>query len=357
MRVAHLIFLGALAFSLAGATCVSNIERRSPEGPWIGEVVNNSDQTVHSVVASARIVDAYGRELSPGGTTAYACPSKLLPGEVGAFELFAPVIPGDPHHAAPTPPFTADFTRVAASPIGVGEARGDGLLVEELSRDTAARRVELRLTNNGPGPYVDYTVCGIVRDRYGRVDAVGRADGPPARAQLAVGESVNLTISFDSMPRGPIDIRYHALGLLDAPYTDCCPRGGASTWHSVDLGAFRVLLPADWTYEGELGIDRVVGRFIGPGVTLIVQFDGHADPLMNDDDPDYDVHVETISARTAKFAFPAGTGIVGLHMVGVDGDEFHRRELGIAGLDLTTEQKEIARQIFRSIRICECAEP
>jgi hypothetical protein len=45
------------------------------------------EQTVHGAGAFGRIYDADGIELH-GLVSALACPSKLLPGERGAFELF-----------------------------------------------------------------------------------------------------------------------------------------------------------------------------------------------------------------------------------------------------------------------------
>lgn len=40
MRKALPLLLAASAFLLFGATCVTKVEQKGPEGPWLGEVLN-----------------------------------------------------------------------------------------------------------------------------------------------------------------------------------------------------------------------------------------------------------------------------------------------------------------------------
>lgn len=356
MRRLLTALLAVPALLLVAATCVSNVQQQGDRGPWIGEVVNPSDQTVFAVSAQARVIDARDREFYPGRIGVLACPSKLLPSERGAFQLFVPTDDLNPDFILRDPalPLRASFDAIGNSSVGTGQARGDGLLVEELSRDRANDTVRVRLTNNGPGAQSSYTVCAVVRTADGVVTEVGRVDGPSLPAQLVPGESVELTIAFRDLPDGSFYIAYHALGLLNAPYEDCCPLG-ASDWRPVDLRYFSVLLPPGWSYEPAQGIDSFVGSFVGPNARLEFDYGAFSNSLPYEQDPTYDVHEETISGRTAKIVISNNNGVVGVH--------FEQRALGpraatsaltVAGSAFTAEQEAIALQIFRSIRICEC---
>ncbi|MEX2226613.1 MAG: hypothetical protein WEB52_09210 [Dehalococcoidia bacterium] len=335
---------------------MSNVPQRGDEGPWVGEVVNTGDQAVYAVIAAARVFDALDREVYPGRIGVFSCPSKLLPGERGAFALFVPTEDMTPDYILRDPmlPLGAEFDRIGEPPIGTGQARGDGLYVEELSRDLAAKTVCIRLTNNGPGAYAEYTVCGIIRTAEGDVHGVGRADGPSLPSQLAVGDSIELTMHFASLPAGSFDIRYHALGLLSAPYTECCPLG-ATSWRSHDLGQFRVLLPPDWRYEPLQGIDSFVGNFVGPAVSLQFDYGAFSSDMPYDGDAGYRVHFETVGGRTAKIvASRSAGGVTGIHIDRIRQGRFFTTAITVTGNDLTPAEQAIAMQIFRSVRICEC---
>jgi len=345
------LFLAA-PLLLAGATCVTNVQQRGDRGPWTGEVVNTGPQAVYGVAASARLLDADARELYPGRVGALACPSKLLPGEWGAFEIFptagdypTPSVPPD----EATPPLRAEIDGLGQENVGTGQARGDGLLVTLITRDALTKSARVRLTNNGPGAYVQFTVCGILRDAEGNVVSVGRADGPPLPSQLAPGASTELTVPFDVMTTG--ELRFHALGLLEAPYTACCPLG-ASTWRSADTGPFTVLLPPGWEYRPQQGIDSFIGEFAGDGVQL--SFDlGYYTGGPPQDDPAYATHDETIGGYMAVLYAPnVAQGRTGVYMrVSESAPPFgYPTALGISGEGLTPDEQEIAVQIFRSVR-------
>lgn len=348
-------FGALLPFSviLLGATCVTNVNQHGDRGPWTGEVVNSGPQTVFGVAATARLLDAAGRELYPGRVGVLACPSKLLPGEVGAFELFEsspdyPPVPSLPLSEAKLP-LQAAFDDLAHENVGTGQARGDGLLVTLLSRDAARKEATVKLTNNSNAPYYQFTVCGILRDKDRRIIAVGRADGP-LPSTLAEGQSVELRLAFDAWSDGPI--RFHALGLWQAPYTDCCPLG-ASSWHSVNTGPFSVLLPPGWDYLPAQGVDSYVGSFVGDDVTLRFDY-GLYGAAPSFDDPQLSVHEETIGGYTARLFSPrAGGGASGIWLDVANASE----PLGLPitlllnGEALTPEQQQVALQIFRSVRI------
>lgn len=351
LLIRTVLFLAA-PLLLVGATCVVNVARRGDRGPWTGEVVNTGPQAVFGVGAYARLLDADARELYPGRVGVLACPSKLLPGEWGAFEIYStandyptPSVPPD----EATPPLRAEIDGLAQENVGTGQARGDGLLVTLLARDAQTRSARVRLTNNAPGAYSQFTVCGILRDADGNVVSVGRADGPALPYRLLPGQSIDLTVPFDVMAVG--ELRFYALGLLEAPYTDCCPLG-ASTWRSVDTGPFSVLLPPGWEYRPQQGIDSFVGQFAGDGVVLSFDlgFTGGS-PLQ--DDPAYSAHKETIGGYTAVVYAPTGAqGRTGVSMrVAESSPPFgYPTALGISGMVLTPEQQAVALQIFRSVR-------
>jgi hypothetical protein len=285
-----------------------------------------------------------------------ACPSKLLPGERGAFELFgshpdfvpAPGAPEDP-----SLPYRADLMSGDLH-IGTGQARGDGLLVREVGRDASRNQLRVKVSNNSVARYSQITVCAVVRGSDGDIE-VARADGPPMPASLFPGESIELDLHFFELGDGTV--RFHALGLWDAPYADCCPVNGPSTWTSVQNDSFSVILPPGWAYEPRQGIDSFVGAYVGDGVELTFDYGIYSDPLNYEDNASYNVHEETIGGLTAKIVMPTSAdGITGVHFADVgkfafpgDNIAFDVR-LTVAGNGLTQEQQQIALQIFRSIR-------
>jgi hypothetical protein len=180
------------------------------------------DQTVYGASAVARIYDADGFDLyaNVGGLT---CPSRLLPGERGAFELFgySPEYPASFKPGTPTPPLRAEFYPMEHPPVGTGQARGEGLLVREIERDGAGNRVRVELWNNSGELYQQFTVCAVLRDAEGKLQEVARADGPPLPYALFPGEMIELELLFNSLPDG--ELRFHALGLWTARTPNAAP--------------------------------------------------------------------------------------------------------------------------------------
>jgi hypothetical protein len=229
------------------------------------------------------------------------------------------------------------------------------LLVHELHREANEKRVRVSVTNNSLESYHQFTVCAVLRDATGMLLEVARADGPHLPFTLFPEDTHELDLFFHSLPEG--QIRYHALGLWNAPYADCCPVNGPSTWFSVKNHAFSVLLPPGWAYEPLQGIDSSVGRYYGNGAALTFDYGIYSDPLMYEDDAVYEVHEETIGGVTAKVVRAKGSrGFTGVHFADVGTSPFPGDSIGsdtrltITGQDLTPAEQAVALQIFRSVR-------
>jgi hypothetical protein len=151
---------------------------------------------------------------------------------------------------------------------------------------------------------------------------------------------------------GDGELRFHALGLWQAPYADCCPLG-ASTWHSVDTGPFSVLLPPGWEYVRAQGVDSFVGSFVGDGITLGFDY-GMYGGAPRPDDPNLSMHDETVGGYTARLFFPKadGDGASGIFVRTVDAAPpfGYPVALVLSGYGLSSDQQQVALQIFRSIR-------
>lgn len=355
MNLASRTLLSLSPLLLLGATCVTNVSQHGATGPWTGELANTSDQTVSSAAAIARVLDATGHEVYPGTVGVFACPSILLPGERAAFELFSESAdyptPNVPIARAKLP-LRAEFDRLAQEVIGSGPARGDGLLVTLIARDATKNVAHVQVTNNNSeGYYQQLTVCGILRAADGSIASVGRGDGPMPDP-LFPGESIDIDVPFDVMRNG--DLLFYALGLLAAPYTDCCPLG-PSTWHLVDTGPFSVLLPPGWQYQPMQGIDSFVGGFSGDGVTLNFDYGMYSGAAPAVGDPAFDVHDETIGGLTARLFSPktATAGETGIYVRTAKASPPFGAPvaLRITGADLSPAQQHVSLQIFRSLRV------
>jgi hypothetical protein len=351
MRFVRLIVLLPLGLALIAATCVTNVEQQGERGPWAGEVVNTNGYTVFGASAKASIFDADGRAYYESATGALACPSTLLPGERGAFRLF---VGDDGLLDDPALPLQARFNPVAFDFPGRGDGRSEGLLVTLLEQQALGVRV--LVTNNSDFDYTGVSVCAVLRTDAGDVVSVGEDRVDPSGRKLVPGASTELNINFGTAPDG--SIRFFPTGLTTAPVPDCCPPVFFSTWHSVDLKWFSVLLPPDWQYVPAQGIDSFVGQFAGPEGSLWFDFGPYSNNLPFEDDPAYHVHFETIGGRTAKIAEVIGArGTTGVNIPIAGTDQFPSSSLTVAGEDLSPAARAIALQVFRAIRICECAEP
>jgi hypothetical protein len=278
----------------------------------------------------------------------------LLPGEIGYFELLpftsAPLAVATPPSDEFIPPLT-----VAMHPhgeqIGYGLTRSDGLHAEVVSSLDFGRVQNVRITNNSDRNYALGALCGHEVAKGALLPAVAWAS-LGHYDDLAPGASTTVSLVFTT---GVEDLRLHVGGSSLTSDPGCCPVTGPSTWHSVDTGPFSALLPPGWTYELAQGIDSFVGSFVGEGITLHFDYGWYSNSLPHDDDPNYHVHFETVAGRDAKIVYPnSGAGETGIYFPHVT-DEGPTPSLqtvrhNLIGQNLTPAQRDIALQIFRSIR-------
>jgi hypothetical protein len=199
------------ALTLLGATCVTSTQQRDPAGPWVGEVVNNGPEPMDQVQVVAHIVDASGHDF--GTQTAYTCPSNLLPGERGAFELFFQNYDG----TSPTLPLHADISPVTLGNTVFypppGDTTGEGLTTQIVGTYPAKRVAVAEIRNESPDTYSHVEVCATLRTPGGALAEVGSARLFPS--VLRPGATGTVTVFFNSMPEGHIDV--NARGA-----TGCC---------------------------------------------------------------------------------------------------------------------------------------
>ena len=198
---ARLAILALSPLLLLGATCVTHIEQKGPKGPWVGEVVNTGPDMVSDIQVEAEIYDATGNRVTWLG--AGTCPSSLLPGERGTFELFFP--PNSGWQA--TLPLHAQIDPVPWSCQGPGLPR-DGLSVRLLEKDTARRYVLVEVRNDSAYTYREVSVCGNLRTSTGKLAEVGSA--VPFPPIIRPGETRVFPMFFNSMPPG--DFEFFAQG-------------------------------------------------------------------------------------------------------------------------------------------------
>jgi hypothetical protein len=167
-----------------------------------------------------------------------------------------------------------------------------------------------------------------------------------------------MTLSLFFAEGAPATVRLYPSGTFAGDAPACCPRGGDSTWHSVDTGPFSVLLPPGWSYEPRQGVDSLVGDFAGDGAALHFDYGWYSGDPEDPSQAGQRVHLETIAGRTAKIV--AGDNYAALHMqvspeppddpfAGITPVDL----ITVFGSDLTPAQIDIALQIFRSIRFDE----
>ena len=79
-RLLPLLLALAIVPALA-ATCTTPATQKSPSGPWVGEVTNESDVTLGRSNVYGEITDANGRV---GAVATSTCPARVEPGETAA---------------------------------------------------------------------------------------------------------------------------------------------------------------------------------------------------------------------------------------------------------------------------------
>lgn len=223
MRIFSIVAVSVLVALSLGATCVTSVEQKGPEGPWVGEVVNTSDQVVNDVFAHAQVTDATGSSsfTGLGSNIGHTCPSVLGPGERGAFEM---TVSGESWQRKPKLPLKATFDEVAFDRPGRGGLKREGLVVRYLSKDDEASTVTAELRNEGTILCAVSEACVVLRDVDGKVVGLGKSSeislphGP--LASFAPGDRETLTWSFREMPEGTFE--FFAMGVDISPQPPCC---------------------------------------------------------------------------------------------------------------------------------------
>ena len=163
-----------------------------------------------------------------------------------------------------------------------------------------------------------------------------------------------MSLLFEDGVQGAI--RLYPSGVFTGESPECCPRNGASTWHSTDTGPFSVLLPPGWKYEPAQGTDSFVGTFAGEGVELQFDYGWYTGDPEDPADPTQRVHHETIAGRTAKIVTSPNGYTALLIQVSPDPPDDPNAgftpvdRIAIWGDNLSSIQTELVHQIFRSAR-------
>jgi hypothetical protein len=160
--------------------------------------VNTGDNVVYSAHVRVRLLDDRGfPQFSPRAT--HSCPSRLEPGQRGAWEIFdgpGQLLPNDPSNIIP---------RSTSADPGL---RSDGLTVRLVERNIGRKYVLIEVTNESTETYHWVMVCGTLRSGAGAIREVGRT--PPLGngfpfTSLLPGETRTKIIYFHSMPEGVLE--------------------------------------------------------------------------------------------------------------------------------------------------------
>lgn len=180
--------------TLVAAVCVGEVHQKGPEGPWVGEVTNHSNETIAVLNVLGRITDANGQAVSL--TSARTCPSQLKPGQTGTFELST-----RGRSVLTDPSLQLDIIDIPYTPVPEDLIRTNaGLTTRILDLDQQRGFALVELRNESPRTYVDLVVCANLRDADGDLVEVGSA--VPYPLLLEAGETNTFPMFFNSMAIG-----------------------------------------------------------------------------------------------------------------------------------------------------------
>jgi hypothetical protein len=229
---------------LVAATCVTEFRQKGPSGPWVGEVTNTGSTPMRETTVFAEIFDATGRSF--GNFSVYTCPSVLMPGETGAFEIF-----WYPDLEA-TPPLRAQVNPAAISYEWSGDQpNSEGLRVREIERNREDGYVLAEITNGSASTFNELRICATLRDANGTLQEVGNTDLGYG-VMLKPGESRQFPIFFNTMPPGGIE--FFPLGI-----SMCCP----SSYIEIDGENFTPTASRVISRDGQRVLE-VVGEIANP---------------------------------------------------------------------------------------------
>jgi hypothetical protein len=297
----------ALVAALAGAaaiaaTCVTRMDQLGSGGPWTGTVQNVGPLPQQGAGVTAQVADADGNDLPlDGQPLAPVCPSMLLPGEEGAYELGVGTQPGA---RLPLSARIIPLDTDATAPAMWGEA----LHAEVTSIFDRAATVTIR--NNGTQSYRGVVVCSVIaRDGF----VVETEYAQPLDRELAPGETTTARVH---LPEGAnLQHRLYPLGERDDA---CC--APPADWRATAIGdAFTIMLPPGWEYVPLQGIDSFVGEIRGDGMVLFFDYGSYTGKLVADDDPAYEVRYENIGGFPAQVvrALNDDDHVTGAHIYGI----------------------------------------
>jgi hypothetical protein len=187
----------------------------------------------------------------------------------------------------------------------------------------------------------------------------GAPEGVVAPSLMVDGDSRGFT---DPGLLGKVltSIRYRPLEQLpDLPEITWTP---GEDWQReaarLDAPTFTLMLPASWNIAEQRGIDSLVGKFGGDGMTIFYDFGFlMGTPSGSESDPNSERYVphqiweESVGELSFELSRPLDPGASGSTGAFIQhtlpGEE--RRGVSIYGLALTPEQQEIALAIFRTI--------
>ncbi len=188
----------ALPFLLSAA-CVTRVDQKGLNGPWIGEVTNNGPDAMTNLYAWARIFDANWNIVGFNGVP--VCPPLLAPGQKGfyQFDFWSPNNVALPLHAL--------FNPLTEGESAIGYDISSEGLVANVFEENASQPwpyIGVEITNNSPRTYSDVSVCSVLHNSDGSVAAVGGTSLFPTI--LRSGEKGTIPIYLASLPDGLIDL-------------------------------------------------------------------------------------------------------------------------------------------------------
>lgn len=131
-------------------------------------------------------------------------------------------------------------------------------------------------------------------------------------------------------------------------FNDVVERSVPEGWEMIDGGDFTLYAPANWEFTEGMGIDSYVGEIAGDGVVLHFDYGMYTGNFAASEEETYDIQYEIVSGQKAVIFTPktTGEGLTGIYVEAPRGEG----NFTLYGENLTTEQEELAVQIFRTLK-------
>jgi hypothetical protein len=195
---ARLALLVLSPLLLLGATCITSVEQKGPEGPWVGEVTNTGPDPVGNVIVLGSILDTNGK--LAGGGVSRTCPGDLLPGEKGYFMLRAvpPETLSDPARGLVLPAVLTDLQVFTDPWLPVS-----GLTFRAVETYKEHKAVLVEMRNDSSTTYHGVDVCAVLFSADGEVQEKVFTR-PILTSTVRPGDVRVFPIQFSSPIEGPI---------------------------------------------------------------------------------------------------------------------------------------------------------